>query len=78
MPSVSFVRSWGRRTWQRKSASPPQKNVENHASYLDLWIKAMKADSKVIFQICSAASKGADLVLSFSRQPQPEEELAVA
>ena len=57
---------------------PTAENVENHASYLDLWIKAMKADSKVIFQICSAASKGADLVLSFSRQPQPEEEMVAA
>jgi antirestriction protein ArdC len=54
---------------------PTAENVENHASYLDIWIRAMKADSKVIFQICSASSKGADLVLSFSRQPQPEEEL---
>jgi hypothetical protein len=36
----------------------------------------MRADSRVIFQVASAASKGADLVLSFSRQEQPEEELA--
>lgn len=57
---------------------PAAENVENHASYLGMWIKAMKADSKVIFQICSAASKGADLILSFSRQPQPEEELVAA
>lgn len=54
---------------------PAPENLENHARYLDHWLKAMKADSRVIFQISSAASKGADLVLSFSRQAQPEEEL---
>jgi antirestriction protein ArdC len=52
---------------------PTAENVENHARYLDHWIRAMKADSKVIFQIGSAASKGADLILSFSRQPEPVE-----
>jgi len=49
---------------------PIAENVENHARYLDHWIKVMQADSKVIFQICSAASKGADMILSFSRQPE--------
>jgi antirestriction protein ArdC len=55
---------------------PAPENLENHARYLDHWIRAMKADSRVIFQIASAASKGADFILEFSRQPQPEEELA--
>jgi antirestriction protein ArdC len=55
---------------------PSPENVQNHAKYLDHWIKAMKADSRVIFRIGSAASKGADYILSFSRQPQPEEESA--
>jgi antirestriction protein ArdC len=54
---------------------PAPENMENHARYLDHWIRAMEADSRVIFQIASAASKGADLILSFSRQPQPEEVL---
>jgi antirestriction protein ArdC len=54
---------------------PAPENVENHARYLSHWITAMKADSRVIFQIASAASKGADLILSFSRQPEPEEEV---
>jgi antirestriction protein ArdC len=57
---------------------PAPENLENHARYLDHWIRAMKADSKVIFQIASAASKGADFILSFSHQPQPEEELVTA
>jgi antirestriction protein ArdC len=57
---------------------PTLKNMENHARYLDHWLKAMRADSRVIFQIASAASKGADLVLSFGRQPQPEEQLVPA
>jgi antirestriction protein ArdC len=54
---------------------PAPENVENHARYLSHWIKAMKADSRVIFQIASASSKGADLILSYSRQPEPEEEV---
>jgi antirestriction protein ArdC len=53
---------------------PTPEGLENHARYLDHWIREMGADSRVIFQIASAASKGADLVLSFSRQPEPEEE----
>jgi antirestriction protein ArdC len=55
---------------------PTPESVDNHAAYLDHWLKAMRADSRVIFQVVSAASQGADLVLSFSRQEQPEEELA--
>lgn len=54
---------------------PASENLENHARYLDHWLKAMKADSRVIFQISSAASKGADYILEFSRQHQPDEEL---
>ena len=52
---------------------PTAENVENHARYLDHWIKAMQADSRIIFQLCSAASRGADMILSFSRQPAEEE-----
>jgi antirestriction protein ArdC len=55
---------------------PAPESMDNHAAYLDHWLKAMRADSRVIFQVASAASKGADLILSFSRQEQPEEELA--
>ncbi len=60
---------------------PIADNLENHAKYLDSWLKTMQADAKVIFQITSAASKGADFILSFSREPQPkpqEEELVTA
>jgi antirestriction protein ArdC len=52
---------------------PIADNLENHARYLDSWLKEMRADSRVIFQVTSAASKGADFILAFSRQPQPEE-----
>jgi antirestriction protein ArdC len=59
---------------------PIADNLENHAKYLDSWLRAMKADSRVIFQVTSAASKGADFILAFSRQEQPleEEELVTA
>jgi antirestriction protein ArdC len=51
---------------------PIADNLENHAKYLDSWLKTMQADAKVIFQITSAASKGADFILAFSREPQPQ------
>jgi antirestriction protein ArdC len=56
--------------------------LKNVAAYLGSWIKAMKEDHRVIFQISSAASKACDFILSFGReQQQPEEhqeEVAVA
>jgi antirestriction protein ArdC len=57
---------------------PAPEGLENHARYLDHWIREMGADSRVIFQIASAASKGADFILAFSRQRQPEEEAVLS
>lgn len=59
----------------------PQVSVKNVAAYLGSWIKAMKEDHRIIFQISSAASKSCEFILSFSRAEQPEEqqeEVAIA
>lgn len=47
-------------------------HMENHAAYLAAWIKEMESDNKAIFRAAAQASKAADLILSFSRQPQDE------
>jgi antirestriction protein ArdC len=55
---------------------PIGENLPNHVSYLQNWLKAMKNDHKFIFQASTQASRAADFILSFSRQPEPEEVLA--
>jgi antirestriction protein ArdC len=51
---------------------PNPDQAENHHAYLAFWIGEMKADSGVIFRVSSAASKAANLILSFSSQGQEE------
>lgn len=38
--------------------------LENHASYLDSWLKILKADNKAIFLAAAAASRAADFLNS--------------
>src|SRR5262249_34922791 len=52
-------------------------SMKNHAKYLAGWIEALKGNSRLIFQVSSAASKGADYVLSFSRKVEPFREILV-
>lgn len=52
---------------------PTTDNLENHASYLQSWMKGME-DPKFIFRAAAQASKAADFILSFSRTPEPVEE----
>jgi len=40
--------------------------IEQSAAYIGCWLKALQDDSRVLFQASSAASKAADLILSFS------------
>lgn len=42
----------------------------NHAKYLESWIKTMNEDHRVIFRISSAATAAADFILSFSKKEQ--------
>jgi antirestriction protein ArdC len=44
---------------------------EDHASYIDSWLKVLKDDKKAIFTAASHASKAADFLHSL--QPQPAE-----
>jgi antirestriction protein ArdC len=50
---------------------PQSDNLDNHKAYLANWLDALNKDSRFIFQAASCASKAADYVLSFSRQPEP-------
>lgn len=46
----------------------PMVDLEHHASYLDHWLKVLKADSDAILTASSAATKGADYVLALAGQ----------
>jgi antirestriction protein ArdC len=54
---------------------PNSDDLTNVKAYLQCWLNALKNDPKYIFQASSAASKSADYVLSFSRQPNTEPSL---
>lgn len=49
---------------------PNGERLENHASYLKHWLDSMKADHNFIFKASSQASKVADYLLAFARNPQ--------
>jgi antirestriction protein ArdC len=55
---------------------PNTEPLENHASYIKNWLRAMKDDSNYIFKASRQASKVCDFLLSFVRQdatePKPE------
>lgn len=51
---------------------PQSGDPSNHNSYVASWLKSLQNDSRYIFRAATAASKAADYVLSFSRQPEPE------
>lgn len=53
---------------------PDGEDMSNHAAYLKSWLDAMKADSTYIFRASTQASKVADFLLSFAKQPQGEPE----
>lgn len=45
-------------------------NIDNHASYLNSWIKALENDHNYIFQAASAAQKAADFVLGKKKEAE--------
>ena len=49
---------------------PQGESVENHAAYLKSWLKNMKNDPSYIFKASTQASKVADYLMSFIRQPE--------
>ena len=56
---------------------PTADRLDNHAAYLKSWLEHMENDPKFIFRAASQASKAADFVLSFSREPAKETESAI-
>jgi len=44
----------------------------NHQAYVKSWLKALRNDNKYIFKASTAASKAADFILAFSKQPEPD------
>ncbi|MGE5612423.1 MAG: ArdC family protein [Bacillota bacterium] len=51
---------------------PQAEHIENHAAYLQSWLKEMQNDPKFIFQASAQASKAADYLLGFVHAPEPE------
>ena len=47
-----------------------------HADYLGHWLAVLRADNRVIFKAASQASKAADYLLAFQRQPYTEQDMA--
>ena len=56
---------------------PTAQRLENHASYLQNWLKEMAGDPKYIFRAAAQAAKAADFILAFSREPVEEQEEAL-
>ena len=52
---------------------PQGEGMENHAAYIESWIKDMKDDPKYIFVASTQASKVTDYLLSFVREPAEAE-----
>ncbi len=49
---------------------PQSEDLSNTQAYLASWLKSLQSDPRFIFKASTAASKAADYVLSFSRQPE--------
>ena len=47
---------------------PQSDDLTNHQAYLENWLTALANDPRFIFSAATAASKGADFVLGFSRE----------
>jgi antirestriction protein ArdC len=65
---------------QGSSGLPILDTLENHASYLENWLKVLKKDHKAIFSAAAAASAAADYILKASQVEieEVEEEEAIA
>lgn len=49
---------------------PNGERLTNHASYVKSWLDAMRGDANYIFKASTQASKVADYLLAFTRQPE--------
>lgn len=57
---------------------PQSDDLTNVAAYVQSWLKALRDDPRYIFTASTAASRAADLLLSFSRPKEAVEEPAEA
>jgi antirestriction protein ArdC len=48
---------------------PQSSDLTNHQAYLKSWLEALRNDNRYILRASTAASRAADFILSFSRQP---------
>ena len=51
---------------------PCGENIENCASYLNHWLKAMRSDTRFIFRAAATASKAVEYLLSHIRQTEDQ------
>jgi len=52
---------------------PCSENIENCASYLNHWLKAMRSDTRFIFRAAATASKAVEYLLSHIRQTEDQQ-----
>lgn len=52
--------------------------IEDHAAYIDSWLKVLQADKKAIFTAASYAQKAADFLLASWEAEQQPEQVALA
>ena len=52
----------------RRSGVPQGEDLENHAAYLQSWLKEMRNDPAYIFKASTQASKAADYLLALARK----------
>lgn len=50
---------------------PQSSDLSNHKAYVKSWLQALRNDNRYVFRASTAASKAADYILAFSRQPEP-------
>jgi len=56
---------------------PQREQMENHAAYIQSWMKEIENDSRFLFVAASQASKAADFLLSFVAQPAESETVGI-
>jgi antirestriction protein ArdC len=50
---------------------PHSEDMSNHHAYIRNWLKRLESDPRFVFRAATSASRAADFVLSFSREPEP-------
>ena len=53
---------------------PNRDDLSNHSAYVEHWLKELEEDERAIMRAASQASKATELILSFSREAEPQEQ----